>query len=52
MCDLFINVIFELIAHFQQLSAEMIGNENIENKQRKEVCILIVLISKNFLRIW
>lgn len=33
MCDLFINVIFELIAHFQQLSVEMIGNENIEKKQ-------------------
>lgn len=37
MCDLFINVIFELIAHFQQLSVEMIGNENIENKQKRSL---------------
>ena len=33
MCDLFNNVIFQLITHFQQLSVEMIGNKNIEKKQ-------------------
>ena len=37
-------VIEGVTAQFQKLTIDMTGNENIEKKQRKEVCILMVLV--------